>query len=199
MKAYNIFFDTKNFSDSLTKVFVKTSFALLISLSSISASAFSVWAVDGGADPSENSAGNPLNIEYGVSQSVDLYFDTGGDTSWGWDISLLSNNSDPIFNVSGGDINGGLGTVLVDGYRQLGGNPAQDVIGGPFLLFSFETLLSDQNSQISAIGTYTSGTSFLSEDILAGEVVSAVPLPGAFLYMISGISCIFSLRLSKRN
>ena len=199
MKAYNIFFDTKNVSDSLTKVFVKTSFALLISLSSISASAFSVWAVDGGADPSENSAGNPLNIEYGVSQSVDLYFDTDGDTSWGWDISLLSNNGDLISNVSGGDINGGLGTVLTDGYRQLGGNPAQDVIGGPFLLFSFETLLSDQNSQISAIGTYTSGTSFLSEDILAGGVVAAVPLPGAFLYMLSGISCILSLRLSKNN
>ena len=101
-------------------------------LLSISAS-FSVWAVDGGADPSENSAGNPLPGT-GVSKVLICIFDTDGDTSWGWDASLLSNNGDLISNVSGGDINGGWYRFIkwiVNDRRK----PAQDVIGGPFLLF----------------------------------------------------------------
>ena len=87
---------------------------LIFGLLSVHANAFSVWAVQHGADPSSNSAGNTLVLPAG-STTIDLYFDTDGDISLGWDILLTVSGSGLISNVRGGDINEGLGVSQPDG------------------------------------------------------------------------------------
>ena len=190
-KKYNSVFD----SSLLSQSFFRLSVVGLFCFQSVTASAFSVWAVNGGDDPSQNSAGNILQLNSG-SHTIDLYFDTGGDVSWGWDVSLLVSESGLITNVSGGDINGGFGSPLFDGYRQLGGDATQDVNGGPFLMFSFDALLG--NEIISIVNSsYTSGSSYQSEPITSATLVStSVPLTSASWLLLSALG---TLILSKRS
>ena len=190
-KKYNSLFPPFLFSQSIFRL----PLVCLFCFQSVSASAFSVWAVNSGDDPSQNSAGNILQLDSG-SHTIDLYFDTGGDVSWGWDVSLLASESGLITNVSGGDINGGFGLPLLDGYRQLGGDASQDLNGGPFLMFSFDALLG--NEIISIVNSsFTSGSSFQSESITSATIVStSVPLSSASWLLLSALG---TLVLSKRS
>ena len=173
----------------------KLSVVCLFYFLSVSASAFSVWAVNSGDDPAQNSAGNVLQLDSG-SHSIDLYFDTGGDVSWGWDVSLLTSDSGLITNVLGGDINGGLGTPLFDGYRQLGGDASQDINGGPILMFSFDALLGVETVSIVS-STFTSGSTFQSEPIASTTLIStAIPLTSASWLMLSALGALVLSKIS---
>lgn len=183
--------------DSIIKIFA--SFAVTAFLSfSHQVSAFTVWAVDGGADAASNQSGNVLYVAPG-SQIIDLYFDTEGDISWGWDIALEVAGVGLISGLNGGDINGGFGTPTVNGYHQIGGDAGADVNGGPFLLFSFfydsavGTVTSLANSS-----NYTSGMSFSSEAIASADLVqTVVPVPGSMWLMLSALLSVMGLRKIK--
>lgn len=168
-------------------------FALVLGLFSMNANAFSVWAVESGALSSSNSAGNPLVLSPGVN-TIDLYFDTEGDVSWGWDIVLDVIGTGTVSSVTGGDINGGLGTSQVDGgWRQIGGNVAVDLITSAELMFTFSfDALAGTVLSIGSGSTYSSGTTYSAESITLGDLViisagTPVPLPAAAWLFISGI------------
>jgi hypothetical protein len=173
--------------DTIKKISAFFSVALLISISQ-QVSAFSVWAVEGGASSTTNQSGSVLNVSPG-SQAIDLYFETEGDISWGWDITLEVAGAGLISSLSGGDINGGFGVPVINGFQQLGGDASVDLIDGPFLLFSF-VYDSSVGSVISLTdeSSYTSGTDFTSNAIGSTDLVlTAVPLPGAIWLMFSGL------------
>ncbi len=164
--------------------------ALLFAGFSLNANAFTVWAVNSGELSSSNTAGNPLNVIEGTN-SIDLFFDTEGDISWGWDILLeITDGSGTVSAVNGGDIKGGLGNSQPDGgWRQLGGDPAVDLNSPAVLMFSF-TFEVGPNAVLS-IGTgstYTSGSTFQSEPVAPADLVQAVvPLPAAGCLFLSGL------------
>jgi hypothetical protein len=167
--------------------------ALLLGLYSLNANAFSVWAVEGGALSTSNSAGNELVLSPGVN-SIDLYFDTEGDISWGWDIILEVIGTGTVTNPSGGDINGGLSTPLASGgLRQLGGNPGVDLNSSSILMFSFDfDAIAGTVLSIGPGSTYFSGTLFDNVAITLGDLVTIeaatpVPLPAAAWLLFSGI------------
>lgn len=173
----------------------------LLGLFSVNANALTVWAVESGELASSNTAGSSLVLSPGTS-TIDLYFDTEGDISWGWDILLDVTGTGTISGVTGGDINGGLGTAQADGgWRQLGGDFATDLNAASVLMFTFDfdavagTVLS-----IGAGSSYTSGTSFQSELITGGDLVtiSAVPLPAAAWLFVSGLA-VLGIRAKKHN
>ena len=163
--------------------------ALLFGLFSSSAGAFSVWAVDSGADSSTNSPGNVLMVLPGTS-SIDLYFDTEGDISWGWDILLDVTGVGTVSGVTGGD-NLGFGVSQPDGgWQQQGGDPFTDLISSSTLMFSFD--FDAESGAVISIGDgsiYTSGGIFDSVAITAGDLVSvsAIPLPAAAWLFLSGM------------
>lgn len=159
------------------------------------AAAFTVWAVDGGADPGSNSPGSILSLSEGLNQ-IDLYFNTDSDSSIGWDISLIVEGTGTISGVSGGDINGGLGAIQSDGFRQLGGSPVIELTGSDILLFSL-TFDADAGAVLSLgnISNYTSGSTF--ETVSIDQVVLAaapVPLPASGLLFVSAFSLLFGAR-----
>lgn len=164
--------------------------ALLFGLFSVSANAFTVWAVEGGALSSSNAAGTPLNLSPGAS-TIDLYFDTEGDISLGWELLLDVTGVGAVSGVTGGDINGGMGVSKADGgWHQFGGNFAVDLNASSVLMFSF--VFDAAPGTILSIGdgsSYTSGTTFISESIAMGDLVkiSAVPLPAAAWLLLSGL------------
>lgn len=165
--------------------------ALSVVLLSNNVSAFGIWAVEGGAASNSNSVGNVLTIDPGSTQ-IDLYFDTLGDISWGWDITLDVVGTGLVSSVAGGDINGGLGTPTLEGYQQLGGNAAVDLSGGPLLLFSFS--YDSSAGDLLSLGSgsnYTSGTLFDTVAISSADLVqtaaAVVPLPGSALFLLSGL------------
>ena len=174
---------------------------LFFGLFSASASAFSVWAVNGGASSSSNSAGSTLDIAPGTGTPIDLYFDTEGDISWGWDITLEVSGVGTVSGVTGGDINGGLGTAQSDGgWRQLGGNAAVDLVGSSVLMFSF--LFDASPGAMLSIGNasnYTSGNTFGSEAITPNVLVSAVPLPTAVWLLGSGLVGLIAVGRRKKG
>ena len=181
--------------DLIKKIRVCCTVALLFSISQ-QVSAFAVWAVEGGSSSTSNQSGNILTVGPG-SQTIDLYFDTEDDISWGWDVMLDVNGSALVSDVNGGDINGGLGTPMLNGFRQLGGNVSTDLLGGPFLLFSFVYDASMGSVLSLADGSsYTSGTSFSTTVINSVDLVqaAAVPLPGAIWLMFSGLVAMFGLK-----
>ncbi len=164
--------------------------ALLLGLFSMSANAFTVWAVEGGASSTSNIAGNPLVLSPGAS-TIDLYFDTEGDVSWGWSILLEVTGLGTVSGVTGGDINGGLGSPQPDGgWHQFGGDFLTDLNSSSVLMFSFD--FDAAPGAILSIGsgsTYGSGTTFMDELIPMGDLVriSAVPLPAAAWLLLSGL------------
>jgi hypothetical protein len=175
--------------------------ALLLGVFSATANAFSVWAVESGDLSSSNIAGTPLVLSPGTN-SIDLFLDTEGDISWGWDILLDITGTGSISGVTGGDINGGLGAAQADGgWRQLGGDFATDLNASSVLMFTFSfdaspgALLS-----IGAGSSYTSGSTFQSELITGGDLVmiSAVPLPAAVWLFISGLA-VLGIKLSRKS
>ncbi|MCP4994322.1 MAG: hypothetical protein GY934_11140 [Gammaproteobacteria bacterium] len=164
--------------------------ALFSGLFSVSANAFTVWAVDGGAASSSNTAGNPLDLSPGIS-SIDLYFDTEGDISWGWNLLLDVTGVGTVSGVTGGDINGRLGVPQSDGgWQQLGGDLSVDLNASSVLMFSFDfdaapgALLS-----VGAGSIYSNGITFQSELITGGDLitVSAIPLPAAAWLFLGGM------------
>lgn len=175
--------------------------ASILLIFSSPASAFSVWAVEGGSLASSNSAGSVLNIAPGLNQ-IDLYFSTDGDISWGWDITLDLTGSGTIFNVAGGDINGGLGTALANGYQQLGGDPAVDLVAAGQLLFSFSyDSLAGSLLSLTSDSSYTSGNTFSTEMLTAAPLIlttasTTVPLPAASWLLLT---CFASLGLVKKR
>jgi hypothetical protein len=177
--------------------------ALLLGLFSINANAFTVWAVEGGASASSNSAGNPLVLSAG-SHTIDLYFDTEGDISWSWDILLEVTGVGTVSGVTGGDINGGLGIPRSGGgWQQLGGNFAVDLNDSAVLMFSF-VFDADPGAVLSigAGSNYTSGITWEGELIAGGDLVtiSAIPLPAALWLLVSGIGFLgFAARPSRRK
>ena len=161
-----------------------------------------MWAVESGADASSNSAGNILTLGEGL-KSLDLYFDTDGDISWGWDITLSVAGTGFISSLAGGDINGSIGTPTADGFQQLGGDFSVDLNGGPLLLFSFVyDSLEGALLSIASGSNYTSGTSFETETIAPVTLVqtTAVPLPAASWLMFSGLLALVSAsKLSRKR
>ncbi len=173
---------------------------LFLALFSVNANAFTVWAVNAGDDSTFNNAGNALVASSGVN-AIDLYFDTEGDISWNWDISLEVTGTGNVSGVQGGDINGGFGIQLTNGgWQQLGGNVAVSLNSPSVKMFSF-VFDADPGAVLSigAGSNYTSGTTFGSELITAGDLVtvSAVPLPAAIWLFIGGAG--FIGFASKRN
>jgi hypothetical protein len=167
--------------------------ALLFGLFSANANAFTVWAVEGGALSSSNTAGTPLVLSPGAN-TIDLYFDTEVDISIGWDILLEVNGVGNVSGVTGGDINGRLGTPEADGgWFQSGGNPFVDINSPSVLMFSFDfDALAGTILSIGAGSIYTSGITYTSEDITLGDLVTIsggtpVPLPAAAWLLFSGI------------
>ena len=182
--------------DLIIKIIASFAVAVFLSFTH-QVSAFTVWAVDGGADPATNQSGNVLYVAPG-SQTIDLYFDTESDISWGWDITLELAGTGLISGLNGGDINGGFGTPTANGYHQLGGNAASDVSGGPFLLFSFfyDSAAGAVTSLVNG-SSYTSGTTFSSAAIGSVNLVqTVVPLPGSVWFMLSALLALAGL---KRN
>jgi len=184
----------KNLQRGVT-VFVS---ALIISAFSQQASAFVVWAVDAGASANTNSAGNILTLSPGTN-IIDLYFDTEGDVSWGWDISLevTGDSASSITNVAGGDINNGLGNQTANGWQQLGGDPSADLNGGPFLLLSL-TFESSEGDLLSLLPTskYTRGGTFESVSLSSINLAQAttVPLPSSAWFLFSALGAFRVIR-----
>lgn len=174
--------------------------SVLVSASTLFASqvsAFAVWAVEGDADANTNTAGSILNLTPGVNQ-IDLYFDTGLDSSIGWDITLEVVGSGSISNIAGGDINGGLGTAIEGGFRQLGGNPAITLASSSQLLFSL-TFDAVEGDTLRLLGSsqYTSGSLFQTVSIDSVDLVTAaVPIPASGIFMMSSLFLLAARKLS---
>ena len=80
---------------------------------------------------------------------------------------------------------------------SLVGNVSTDLLGGPFLLFSFVYDASMGSVLSLADGSsYTSGTSFSTTVINSVDLVqaAAVPLPGAIWLMLSGLVALVGLK-----
>lgn len=174
---------------------------LIFGLLSVNANAFSVWAVPHGADPSSNSAGNTLVLPAG-STTIDLYFDTDGDISLGWDILLTVSGSGLISNVRGGDINEGLGVSQPDGgWQQAGGNPAVNLNAEAVLMFTFDFYIPEESLRggsgglaalvaYGAQNVYLSGTTGQYEPMTGGDLVGfeVVPLPAGIWLLGSALA-----------
>ena len=174
--------------------------ACLLSLCPVNANAFSVWAVEGGAPATSNTFDNPLVLAPGV-HTVDLFFSTEGDVSWGWDFLLDVIGEGTVSNARGGDIKGGLGISNANGgRRQTGGDPALDLVTSSMLFFTFDVDAAPGAILRIANGSrYTSGTTFQSEAIDAASLVAiqVVPVPAAAWLFLSGIGILGRKALRK--
>ncbi|MCG8314080.1 MAG: hypothetical protein MI976_12790 [Pseudomonadales bacterium] len=158
------------------------------------AQAVSVWVVESGQDPFSNSE-DKLILNEGVT-TLDLYYDTEGDTSYGYDFQLLIDGVGSINNVHGGD--SGLGSAQSYGWRQFGG----DILGESgysVLAFSFD-FFGEVGSVLTLGGSYTNG-SFIDEAINSNVLaeVAPVPLPASALLFASALLGGLGLKRKKKN
>lgn len=144
----------------------------------------SVWVVESEQNPFVNSQ-DSLALSAGTN-SLDLYYDVEGDTSYGYDLMLDITGTGNISNVGGGDAE--LGNIFGSGWRQFGG----DIYGessSSVLGFSFD-FTADAGSLLSISGTYTN-SDFIDAAILSSNLatvsVSAVPVPAAVWLFGSGL------------
>jgi len=142
------------------------------------AQAATVWLVEGGNPSNSNVAGSVLSVTPGLS-SLDLYMDTQGDTSFGWNFTLNVSGTGLINNVTGAFVDANFGTQLPDGgWAQIGG----DFLGetGEILVLSFDFSGVD-GASIDFSGSFTN-SSFLDETISSQTlltVVQPIPVPAA--------------------
>ena len=162
---------------------VKSIIGMMLIFSSLSSQAMNIWVVGSGQGAFSNSQG-VLSLSEGMN-SLDLYYDVAGDTSYGYDFILDVMGSGTISNVTGGDSD--LGDVFGSGWRQFGGSVYGET-GSSVLGFSFD-FFADAGSSLLISGSYTNAD-FLDETItssIIGTAVSAVPVPAAVWLFGSGL------------
>ena len=164
------------------KTIAKNIAGMMLIIGSASSQAMTIWAVESGQDPFSNSQGT-LALSAGTT-TLDLYYDVGTDTSYGYDFTLDINGTGSIANVGGGDSD--LGNIFGTGWRQLGGS-VYGVTGGSFLAFSFD-FTADPGTSLLISGSYTDAN-FLDATISSSTFasVSAVPVPAAVWLFGSGL------------
>ena len=168
------------------KTITKFIAAMMLIMWSVSSQAMTVWAVQSGQGPFSNSQG-ALALSAGTN-TLDLYYDVGGDVSYGYDFILDVTGTGSIANVGGGD--SGLGSTYGSGWRQLGGSLYGET-GSSVLAFSFDFIAAAGASLIFS-GSYTD-SNFLDATVpsstlaaVSESVVSAVPVPAAIWLFGSG-------------
>ena len=156
---------------------------------SSSSQAFTVWVVEKGQDPFANSQ-NTVQLSAGTS-TLDLYYDVGGDSSYGYDLLLnIAGATGSITNVGGGD--SGLGAPTATGWHQLGGDPFVATTGNSVLGFSFD-FTAEAGASLSVTGSYTDAN-FTDSQIIPSTLaeVSQVPIPAAIWLFGTAIFGIWS-------
>ena len=170
------------------KTITKHIAGMMLIMCSASSHAMTIWVVESGQNPFSNLQGT-LDLSAGTTTTLDLYYDVGADTSYGYDFSLEIIGTGSIANVGGGD--SGLGNDLMSGpgWRQLGGSIYGET-GNSVLGFSFD-FTNDVETSLLISGSYTD-SNFLDAPIVSSTLasVSAVPLPAAAWLFLSGLGVI---------
>lgn len=177
------------------KTIAKYIAGMMLIIGSASSQAMTIWVVESGQDPLSNSQG-ALTLAAGTT-ALDLYYDVGGDTSYGYDFTLDIDGIGSIANVAGGDSD--LGNIFgTTGWRQLGGS-VFGVTGGSFLAFSFD-FTADTGTSLLISGSYTDA-SFLDATISSSTLanVSAVPVPAAVWLFGSGLIGLIGVARRKKS
>jgi len=174
------------------KTITKHIVGMMLIIGSASSQAMTLWVVESGLNPFSNSQG-VLTLSAGTT-ALDLYYDVGGDVSYGYDLILGINGTGSIANVSGGDSD--LGDIFGSGWRQFGGSVYGET-GSSVLAFSFD-FTADVGTNLLLSGSYTD-SNFLDTSILSSTLasVSAVPIPAAVWLFGSGL--IGLVGLAKRR
>jgi len=177
---------------------VKSILGMMLIFTSLSSQAMNIWVVGSGQGAFSNSQG-VLSLSEGMN-SLDLYYDVAGDTSYGYDFILDVAGTGTISNVTGGDSD--LGDVFGSGWRQFGGSPYGEV-GNSVLGFSF-SFLAGAGSSLLIGGSYTDA-SFLDATISSTTLgivpaapVSAVPVPAAVWLFSSGLVGLIGMARRKK-
>lgn len=163
------------------KSVIKTAFvvgAAHLALASSSATAAVFWAVESGGSATSNADRSVLDVDSGAN-SFDIYFDTEGDTSNGWDLDFTVAGSGTVSNVTGAFVDPADGVVRPNGgYTQIGGNPRGEQ-GSEVLIMSLDFLL-EAGSSVTLSGSYTD-VNFRDSAVPDTLLVQtpAVPLPAA--------------------
>lgn len=169
---------------------IKQIAVMLLILSSAPSHAMTVWVVESGQNPFSNSQGT-LSVSAGAT-TLDLYYDTEGDTSYGYDFLLDIAGTGNITNVGGGD--SGLGDIFGSGWRQFGGDVFGET-GSSVLGFSFD-FTANAGTSLFISGSYTDSNFLdapISSSTLAVVSVSAVPVPAAVWLFASGLIGLFGV------
>ena len=160
--------------------------AIMLMIGSTTSHAMTVWLVESGANPFSNPQ-ETLALNVGLN-SLDLYYDVAGDTSYGYDFMLDITGVGSITAVGGGD--SGLGNNFGTGWRQFGGDPIGE-IGNSVLGFSFD-FTAEAATSLLISGTYTDAyfaDAAITSSTLA-TTITAVPVPAALWLMLSGLGLI---------
>jgi len=168
------------------KTITKYIAGMMLIIGSASSQAMTIWAVESGQNPFSNSQGT-LAL-YAGTTTLDLYYDVGADTSYGYDFTLDINGTGSITNVGGGD--SGLGNIFGTGWRQLGGSIYGET-GSSVLAFSFD-FTADAGTSLLISGSYTDSNfldALISSSTLAtvSAAPAVVPVPAAVWLFGSGL------------
>ncbi|MGI9293652.1 MAG: hypothetical protein ACR2PS_06685 [Pseudomonadales bacterium] len=148
--------------------------ALSFGLLSNFASAAVFWVVEGGDPASANAGRTSLDVTADVA-SLDLYFDTEDDTSFGWNLDLDVTGTGTISNVTGAFVSAADGVTRPNGgWKQIGGDDAGET-GSEILIMSFD-FIGEEGATISLSGSYTDGN-FLDAAVAATQLVQVAPIP----------------------
>ncbi|MDH5473491.1 MAG: VPLPA-CTERM sorting domain-containing protein [Gammaproteobacteria bacterium] len=165
-------------------ILVKSVAGMILIVCSGASQAMTAWIVSSGQNPFSNSQ-SELALTSGVN-SLDLYYDVQGDTSYGYDFVLEIVGSGSISNVTGGDSD--LGDVYGVGWRQFGGDIYGET-GSSVLAFSFD-FFANAGTSLLISGSYTDAN-FLDASMISSTLgsvaVSAVPVPAAVWLFGSGL------------
>ena len=157
-----------------------------------SSQAMTVWVVESGQNPFLYSQGT-LELSVGTS-TLDLYYDVGGDTSYGYDFILEIVGTGSISNVGGGDSD--LGNAFGSGWRQFGGSIYGET-GSSVLGFSFDYTTGVDTSLLIS-GSYTD-SGFIDAPIVPSTlVVTVVPVPAAAWLFGSGLIALGTLAKRRK-
>jgi hypothetical protein len=155
---------------------------VMLIIGSTSSQAMTLWAVESGQGPFSSSQG-ALTLFSGTT-ALDIYYDVGGDVSYGYDLILGIDGTGSIANVDGVDLDEG--AIFGTGWRQLGGSIYGET-GSSVLAFSFD-FTADAGTSLLISGSYTDSNfddATISSSTLAS--VSAVPVPAAVWLFGSGL------------
>ncbi len=150
-----------------------------LALVSSSATAAVFWAVESGDAANTNTDRSVFNVDPGAN-SFDIYFDTEGDISYGWDLDFTVAGSGTVSNVTGAFVDPADGVARPNGgYTQIGGNPRGEQ-GSEVLIMSLDFLL-EAGSSVTLSGSYTDVN--FRDAAVAGTLLvqtpAVVPLPAA--------------------